>query len=122
MVSRTGLAETGNTEINVDARIDVWQALVTKRHPGTEEAKRNLKEKYRGAIHRDIPGLGPTLSVETIDRFLDEWFPYGKRIEDLEEIAGVRSDREGENAVLRIDSGFSGAVYKFHVTNGVIDS
>jgi hypothetical protein len=114
--------ETGNANLNVDARIKLWQAAVVQRRSGTEKSVSELKEKYWGTIHSGIVGSLSKTSIEAMDRFLDDWFPYGKRIADLEEITGVRLGREGEEAVVSIDSGYNGCEYRFHLTSGVIES
>ena len=112
--------EGGITNLTVNERIKLWTEAAAQKHPTTEQAVRELKEKYKGNIH--VFGAKAMASIDAMDRFLDEWFPYGKRIVDLEEITGVRLDLEAEEAALRIDSGFGGYVYRFRLISGVIES
>jgi hypothetical protein len=114
--------EPGNSNLSVDARINLWHSTVAQRYPVTESTTRNLREKYRGTIRSGIGVERIGDSIAATERFFDEWFPYGKRLADLEEITGVRLIREGEEAVLRIDSGIFGVEYRFRLNNGVIQS
>jgi hypothetical protein len=112
--------ENGNTNFSVDERIKLWKEAAAQKHPVTEQAVRELKEKYRGSIH--LFGVKANASIEAMDRFLDDWFPYGKRIVELEEITGIRLDLGSQEVVLRIDSGYGGYEYKFRLISGVIES
>ncbi|MCI0528786.1 MAG: hypothetical protein L0Y56_15215, partial [Nitrospira sp.] len=63
-------------------------------------------------------------SVQLMDEFLRAWFPYGRRIEELQEILGVdvQSGKVVGTATVRIDSGYGGWEYCFKLKNGVIQA
>jgi len=114
--------EIGNSTLSVDDRVKLWQVNASQRRLAFERPVPELKQKYAGTIRSGIVGDMTVPSLEAMDRLLEDWFPYSRRIADLEEITGVRFAREDEDAVLRIENGFFGAEYRFRLNNGVIES
>ena len=114
--------EFGNSSLSVDEKTKMWQVNASQRRLVIERTVPELKQKYAGTIRSGIVGDMTVPSLEAMDRLLEDWFPYERRITDLEEITGVKLGREGPDAVLRIDSGFFGAEYRFRLNNGVIES
>jgi hypothetical protein len=98
---------------NLNERIELWKAVTALRHtvsPGQAEV---LRIKYVGRILIGIvPGKAHE-SIQNLENFLDEWFPYGKSLQEMERILDIKLPVRGGEAVLRIDSGFSGKEYRF---------
>ena len=114
--------EIGNSTLSVDDRVKLWQVKASQRRLAFERPVLELKQKYAGTIRSGIVGNMALPSVDAMDRLLEDWFPYARRIADLEEITGVPFARERDDAVLLIDSGIFGAEYRFRLNNGVIES
>jgi len=114
--------EIGNSTLSVDGRVKLWQVNASQRRLAFERPVLELKQKYAGTIRSGIVGNMALPSVDAMDRLLEDWFPYARRIADLEEITGVPFARERDDAVLLIDSGIFGAEYRFRLNNGVIES
>jgi hypothetical protein len=114
--------EIGNSSLSVDERIKLWQVSASQRRLVIERTVPELKQKYAGTIRSGIVSNMALPSVDAMDRLLEDWFPYARRIADLEEITGVSFARERDDAVLLIDSGIFGAQYRFRLNNGVIDA
>ena len=114
--------EIGNSTLSVDDRVKLWQVNASQRRLAFERSVLELKQKYAGTIRSGIVGNMALPSVDAMDRLLEDWFPYARRIADLEEITGVSFARERDDAVLLIDSGIFGAEYRFRLNNGVIES
>jgi hypothetical protein len=112
----------GNSSLSVDDRIKLWQVNASQRRLVIERPVPELKQKYAGTIRSGIVGDMAKTSIDAMDRLLEDWFPYGRRIADLEEITGVSLGREGEDAVLGIDNGRGGYEYRFRVNKGLIES
>ena len=111
-----------NSNLSVDERIRLWQVNASLRRLVIERPVPELKQKYAGTIRTGLIGDMAKTSIEAMDRLLEEWFPYGKRIADLAEITGAQIDMEPNEAVLRFDSGRGGWEYRFRINKGLIES
>ena len=60
------------------------------------------------------------LSTSEPSNFLDEWFPYGKSLQEMEQILDVSLPVKNGEAVLIIDSGLAGQEYRFLLDQGKI--
>jgi hypothetical protein len=111
-----------NSVRNTNERIKIWKASVASRRTVTPKQVEMLRTKYAGKIHIGIAGGKAYESIENFDKFLEEWFPYGKSLQEMEAILDVKLPVERGDAVLRIDSGFNGLEYRFLQEGGTIHS
>jgi len=104
----------------MNERIDMWKATMALRRTLTPQQVETLKAKYAGKIHIGIVGGKASESIQNFENLLDEWFPYGKSLQELEGILGVKLPVERGEVVVSIDTGFSGMAYRFLHDAGTI--
>jgi hypothetical protein len=113
--------EAENSGRRMNERIDMWKASAASTRTVTAEQVGMLRTKYAGKIHIGIVGGKAMVeSIQNLEKFLDEWFPYGKSLQEMEGIVEVRLPVERGEAVLRIDSGNAGQEYRFLHDHGTI--
>jgi hypothetical protein len=78
-----------------------------------------LKAKYAGKI---TPGIhhGGAKANDQMFALLDEWWPLGKKLDDLEEIIGHKGEVKDGWVRFTFDTGFAGGASFFAVEDGVI--
>lgn len=89
------------------------------RDPSVDPA---LKMKYAGKID-------PTRSAARFDEdvlalydLLNEWFPLGRKMRELEEIVGHEAQRYRDGFCYTFDEGYGGVRFVFRTREGLIDS
>ena len=107
-----------NSAQDLHERIEKWKAGIASRRSATPQHA--LKTKYAGKVQTGIVGGKAFEYIRNFDNFLDEWFPYGKSLRELEEILGIKLQIRNEEAVLVIDSGLAGVEYRFAHDHGTI--
>ena len=112
--------EAENSVRKMNERIDMWKATTASRRTLTPEQVETLKTKYAGKIHIGIVGGKANESIQNFENFLDEWFPYGKSLQELEGILGIKLPVERGEVVARIDTGYGGMEYRFLHDAGTI--
>jgi len=112
--------EAENSQRKINDRIELWKANTVSRRRLTPQQIDMLRTKYAGKIHTGIVGGKPKESIQNLENFLDEWFPYGKPLQEMEGILGVKLPVRDSEAMLRIDSGLGGQEYRFVHDQGTI--
>lgn len=92
----------GQAEGSMDERIKRWMAYAMKRNLKTKQEIADLKRHYQGRIKlgRFESWKELAKTEEVLDQFMCEWFPYGKPVEELENILGIACARKGDRAVM----------------------
>src|SRR5688572_23782517 len=109
-----------DNSVSKSQRIEMWKADIASRRSAPPQQVEVLRKKYAGTVHVGIVGEKETESIQNLENFLDEWFPYGKSLQEMERILNVSLPVENGEAVLRIDSGFGGREYRFLLDQGRI--
>jgi hypothetical protein len=79
-----------------------------------------LKRSYAGKIELGLTmDRAPGCSA-AFNRLLQEWFPLGKKVGDLDAIIGAVGEKTGGNVYYRFDNGESGVQYEVKTRDGVI--
>jgi hypothetical protein len=111
--------EAENSRRKISERIEMWKASTALQRTLTPQQVETLRTKYSGKVRNGIfPGAFE--SIKNFQNFLDEWFPYGKSLQEMEGILDVKLPVEGGEAVLRMDSGLAGMDYRFLHNEGKI--
>jgi hypothetical protein len=111
--------EAENSMRHMDERIDMWKASAASLRTTTPDQIEMLKTKYRGKIRNGIFRKAFE-SIQNFEKFLEDWFPYGKSVKDMEGILGIKLPIEGDEAVLHMQSGIGGTEFRFVHNNGTI--
>jgi hypothetical protein len=114
------LPREAENSVSKSQRIEMWKGNIASRRTVTPQQVEVLKTKYAGKIHPGIVGAKERESIQNLENFLDEWFPYGKSLQEMEKILNVSLPVENGEAVLRIDSGFGGQEHRFLLDRGTI--
>jgi hypothetical protein len=104
----------------MNERIEMWKASDASRQTVTPQHVEMLKTKYEGKVPTGIVGGKATESIKNLENFLEEWFPYGKPLQEMEEILGVKLPVKDDEAVLVIDHGLWGQAFRFLLRQGKI--
>jgi len=80
-----------------------------------------LTKTYRGRIQPDLRAQAGASSA-MMARLLNEWFPIGRGIAELETIVGAAGKIDERGVTYRFDNGLSGSVFLFVVQDGVIEA
>lgn len=89
-------------------------------------SKERMKEKYANKITFEVKNKDNVTKVRDgmrkMDELLKEWFPLGKKISDLEEIVGEKSDRKSKQnfAMYYFEMGMTTYRYEFQLDNDII--
>jgi hypothetical protein len=97
----------------------MWKASAASLRTTTPDQIEMLKTKYRGKIRNGIFRKAFE-SIQNFEKFLEDWFPYGKSVKDMEGILGIKLPIEGDEAVLHMQSGIGGTEFRFVHNNGTI--
>ena len=108
-----------NSGRNTNERIEMWKASVASLRTTTPQQVEMLKTEYGGKIRNGI-FREASESIQNFEKFLEEWFPYGKSLKEMEAILGFRLPDDGDEAVLLMDTGLGGTEYRFVQSNGTI--
>jgi len=112
--------ETENSGLKMKERIEMWKATAASRRTVTPQQVEVLRAEYGGKTHSGLVYTKAAESIRNMERFLEDWFPYGKSLKEMEQILDVKlSVRDGE-AVLLIDDGQAGLAYRFLLEAGTI--
>jgi hypothetical protein len=111
--------EADNSRRNMDERIELWKASAASLRTTTPQQVEMLKTKYKGKIRTGI-SREAFESIQNFEKFIEEWFPYGKSFQEMEQILDIKLRVEGGEAVLLMDSGVGGVEYRFVHKNGTI--
>jgi hypothetical protein len=112
--------ETELPWLKMNERIEMWKASDASRQTVTPQHVEMLKTKYEGKVPTGIVGGKATESIKNLENFLEEWFPYGKPLQEMEEILGVKLPVKDDEAVLVIDHGLWGQAFRFLLRQGKI--
>jgi hypothetical protein len=105
--------EADNSVRRINERIDAWKASIASGRTLTPPQVGMLRTKYAGKIRTGIDRGKAFEHIRTLENFLDEWFPYGKSLQEMEQILDVSLPVKNGEAVLIIDSGLAGQEYRF---------
>ena len=112
--------EADNSVRRINERIDTWKASIASGRTLTPAQVEMLRTKYAGKIRTGIVHGKAFEYIRTLENFLDEWFPYGKSLQEMEQILDVSLPVKNGEAVLSIDSGLAGQEYRFLLDQGMI--
>lgn len=122
MIERILDNAVGKSDNAISQKLSDWKTRIAQHSTITDQAIQSLKERYVNKIQIGIVGDAATSSIVFMDMFLDEWFPYGKSLAQMEDIINAKLIINNDSAVLQIDSGFGGYEYHFKTIDGVIYS
>ena len=109
-----------NSVPKINERIDMWKARTASGRTLTPEQIGKLRTKYAGKIRTGIVHEKAFEYIRNLENFLDEWFPYGKSLQEMEQILDLSLPVKGREAILSIDSGLVGQEYRFLLDQGTI--
>jgi len=112
--------EADNSVRRINERVDLWKASIASGRTLTPTQVGMLRTKYAGKIRTGIVQGKASEYIRNLENFLDEWFPYGKSLQEMEQILDVSLPVKNDEAVLTIDSGFGGQEYRFLLDQGKI--
>lgn len=87
--------------------------------------KEALKRTYEGKIEQKSQHKEEVFRAACLlAKLLQEWFPLGKKLSDLEEIVGYKTLRasRSRHAIYEFDAGRSGYLFHFKLSGELIDS